>query len=158
MPFLTLQHFNVTTVRFAVHERKHALLFKRSLETKFSTERITMPYSAYLKQCALVYHEEGLSPSAITEALATEGLAATWQGIAKFICRYMKTGSLEDWKPLVVADPPKYLLPLGLSLRRRCGPMMKPRQYNSAPSCARRTSHSLYNTQKSTLAWMDLSR
>ena len=53
-----------------------------------------MPYSEYLKRRALLFHGKGLPPQAITDALAEEGLRATRQGIAKFLKRYARTGSL----------------------------------------------------------------
>lgn len=57
-----------------------------------------MPYSDYLKQRALVHHGHSLSPSAIADALAEEGMSATRQGIAKLLARYKRTGSLSRAK------------------------------------------------------------
>ena len=54
-----------------------------------------MPYSDYLKCRALAFHADGLSPSAIADALSQEGLTATRQGLAKFLRRVEETGSLE---------------------------------------------------------------
>ena len=54
-----------------------------------------MPYSDYLKRRALAFHAEGLSPAAISDALAHEGLTATRQGLAKLIRRVEETGNLE---------------------------------------------------------------
>ena len=53
-----------------------------------------MPYSDYLKRRAVALHEKRLSPRAISDALAEEGLEATRQGIDKFLKRYDKTHSL----------------------------------------------------------------
>ena len=53
-----------------------------------------MPYSDYLKRCALFFHAKGLSPPATADALAEEGLVATRQGLAKFIRRFKETGSI----------------------------------------------------------------
>ena len=54
-----------------------------------------MPYSDYLKRRALHFHAMGLSPRAIAEALAVEGLSATRQGLALLIKRYNRTGTVE---------------------------------------------------------------
>ena len=53
------------------------------------------PYCDYLKCRALQLHAEGLSPTAIINALAQEGLVASRNGLAKFLCRVEQTGSLE---------------------------------------------------------------
>ena len=50
-----------------------------------------MPYSDYLKRCVLHFHRQGLSPPAIADALAVEGMKATRQGMLKCVER---TGSL----------------------------------------------------------------
>ena len=54
-----------------------------------------MPYSKYVKCHALYFHGRGLTSSAIVDALAAEGEAATRQGIAKMIKRVQRTGSLK---------------------------------------------------------------
>ena len=54
-----------------------------------------MPYTDYLKRRALQLHAEGLSPTAIVDALAREGLVASRSGLAKFLRRVEQTGSLE---------------------------------------------------------------
>ena len=54
-----------------------------------------MPYSDYLKRRALFFHAKGLSPPAIADALAEEGLVATRQGLAKFIRCFKETGSIK---------------------------------------------------------------
>ena len=54
-----------------------------------------MPYSDYLKRRALHFHAMGLSPRAIADALAAEGLSATRQGLALLIKRYDRTSTLE---------------------------------------------------------------
>ena len=60
----------------------------------FRVLSFAMPYSNYLKQRVLVYHDHGLSPRAIADALAGKGMSATRQGIAKLLARYSRTGSL----------------------------------------------------------------
>lgn len=54
-----------------------------------------MPYSDYLKRRALHFHAMGLTPPAIADALAAEGLSATRQGLALLIKQYNRTGTLE---------------------------------------------------------------
>ena len=54
-----------------------------------------MPYSDYLKCRTLQLHAEGLSPTAIVDALALEGLLASRHGLEKFLSRVEQTGSLE---------------------------------------------------------------
>ena len=54
-----------------------------------------MPYSDYLKRRALHFYAMGLSPRAIADALAAEGLSATRQGLALLIKRYNRTGTVE---------------------------------------------------------------
>ena len=54
-----------------------------------------MLYSDYLKRRAMFFHAKGLSPPAIADALAEEGLVATRQGLAKFIRRFKETGSIK---------------------------------------------------------------
>lgn len=56
-----------------------------------------MPYSVYLKCCALALRAEGLLPQAIVDALANEdpGLTATTPGLAKFFQCYDETRSLQ---------------------------------------------------------------
>ena len=51
-----------------------------------NTER-EIPYLDYLRRRALVLHSRGLSAQAIVDSLADEGLHATPQGIAKFLCQ-----------------------------------------------------------------------
>ena len=53
-----------------------------------------MQFSDYLRRRALIYAEQGLTPRAIAEALADEGMVATMQGIVKFLAHYAKTGTL----------------------------------------------------------------
>ena len=53
-----------------------------------------MPYSAYLKRRALFFRDKGLTPCAIIDALAEEGLLATRQGLTKFFKRFEETGTL----------------------------------------------------------------
>ena len=62
--------------------------------TEFSRGSIKTPYSEYLKRRTLVIQDLGFSHS---HALAQEGLAATRQGIAKFLQRVEKTGNLHRW-------------------------------------------------------------
>ena len=52
-----------------------------------------MPYSDYLKNRALCYRSQGLSPPRIVKRLKEEGLIASRQGLAKFFNRYDETGS-----------------------------------------------------------------
>ena len=54
-----------------------------------------MPYTDYLKCRAFQLHAEGLSPTAIVDALAQEGLVASRHGLARFFRRVEQTGSLE---------------------------------------------------------------
>ena len=55
-----------------------------------------MPYSDYLKHRALHFHAMGLTPQAIADALAAEGLSATRKGLALLINCYNTTGTLRD--------------------------------------------------------------
>ena len=66
------------------------LLLYESVDLLFRVLSFAMPYSNYLKQRVLVHHDYGLSPRAIADALAGEGMSATRQGIAKLLARYIQ--------------------------------------------------------------------
>ena len=60
------------------------------IHNRVAPQNTTMPYSEYVKHRTLYFHGRGLTSSAIVDALAAKGEAATWQGIAQ-----MRTGSLK---------------------------------------------------------------
>ena len=64
-------------------------------EEKAERCRDDEPYTDYLKHRAYLLHAKGLTPRAIVDALADEGLRASRRGIAKLIERAIETGSLE---------------------------------------------------------------
>ena len=66
------------------------LTFKLKYSSKASLS-LKMLYSDYLKRRVLAFHAEGLSPAAISDALAHEGLTDTRQGLAK--------KAVEDYTP-----------------------------------------------------------
>ena len=56
--------------------------------------RNNMVISTYEKQRILYYHRDRLLPSQILSALKVEGIVTTRQTIARFIKRFIATGSM----------------------------------------------------------------
>ena len=61
------------------------------ISCSYTKETFEMPYTDYLKRRALAFYNQGLAPSAIADALESESLTATKQGLTK---RYLETGTL----------------------------------------------------------------
>ena len=58
--------------------------------------RVAMPkaYSDYTKQVVIYYHRQGLKPGDIPRKLKQEGIKETGRGIAKFLAKFIESGSV----------------------------------------------------------------
>ena len=77
--------------------------------------REKMPHSDYLKRRALQLHTEGLSPTAIVDALAREGLVTSRSGLVKFLRQVEQMGSLERCPG---SDRPSKVTPKAMAISR----------------------------------------
>ena len=60
-----------------------------------TTIQITeMVFSCYKKQRILYLYMRGYKPPMISRSLESEGMVASWKGIARFLKRYHQTGSI----------------------------------------------------------------
>ena len=50
--------------------------------------------SCYTKQVVIYHHRQGLKPGDISRKLQQEGIKATRRGIAKFLAKFIKSGSV----------------------------------------------------------------
>ena len=66
------------------------------IHNRVAPQNTTMPYSEYVKHRTLYFHGRGLTSSAIVDALAAKGEAATWQGIAQM---QNAKASSAHWQP-----------------------------------------------------------